>query len=187
MVGETGVEPATSSTRTTRATRLRYSPIGIKNRCSESLAGGPEQRRKEPTWTLRVMSYHVAPRRQSTAWRRYAWGSAPTRLLIAIRDCASDTTPRTPQEKMVGADGFKPSTTHFQSADAIRLHHTPMITVDTKSRCAGSACVADPAQRLHTACSTESEPAFHPPNMPVQRGNRLGREDHAIVQVLADE
>jgi hypothetical protein len=77
--------------------RLRYSPIGIKNRCSESLAGGPEQRWKEPTWTLRVMSYHAAPRRQSTAWRRYARGTAPARLLIAIRDCTSDTTLRTPK------------------------------------------------------------------------------------------
>lgn len=31
MVGVTGFEPATSSSRTTRATKLRYTPIG-KNR-----------------------------------------------------------------------------------------------------------------------------------------------------------
>ena len=48
MVGETGFEPVLSSSRTTRAARLRYSPIGTKNRCSESLAGGPEQRWKNP-------------------------------------------------------------------------------------------------------------------------------------------
>lgn len=43
MVGETGFEPVLSSSRTTRAARLRYSPIVQKTAAPSSLAG-PEQR-----------------------------------------------------------------------------------------------------------------------------------------------